>query len=146
MSSWSCNDNCRIRDKNLTCTRKVLPLSSGVEQTTARKRILYYYTAKHFSFPPLLCFCASPLGTTTSHWLTVLSISLTSIPTLNSHFTQQAYSVTLKKEATHSSETSVDFYQHSQRHISEDGTSHYSGASVYELNPFLEAVRKPKCS
>jgi hypothetical protein len=24
--------------------------------------------------------------------------------------------------------------------------SMYSGASVYELNPFLEAVRKPKCS
>jgi hypothetical protein len=23
---------------------------------------------------------------------------------------------------------------------------YYSGASVYELNPFLEAVRNPKCS
>jgi hypothetical protein len=26
------------------------------------------------------------------------------------------------------------------------GRGKYSGASVYELNPFLEAVRKPKCS
>jgi len=47
-------------------------------------------------------------------------------PKRNSHFTQQTYFVTLKIEAARSPEKSVDFYQNSRRHISEDGISHYS--------------------
>jgi hypothetical protein len=60
MSSWSSKDNCRLGDKNLTCTRKVLPSSFGVGQPP--DKVLYNITPRNVSLShPYSSFFVRPL-------------------------------------------------------------------------------------